>query len=422
MGATIGVLGSKKAVDTMMTLVEDYPQYSFLDLSYNDETESEGIFRRNKERMDVCLFTGPWPYTKVLSALGTSGAGIPMVYANHTGGLYQTIARMLINGADLSRVSIDVISEDDAKTAFSEIGYQPEKLFLMPFVGAVPRESFISFHRELWREGRTTSMITLLSTAYRDLKQERLPVYHSSVGVVAMREAVARAVLELQSVKLREQQLVVGLVEVTDAPQEALGQALMEYGERVGLGVVPMDGGRYALFLTRGGLKQITNGFRSFHLPEKLSEMFLTTVHCGLGVGPTVNTCYSKALMALNYARKEDESCAYVIFDDGQVNGPLVGNSAGLAYNRRSIDRRVLANVDDSGLGVATLSKVKAALADTGSVLTTPEQLADSLRISKRNARRILVKLSDAGLATIIGIDQPGTRGRPQRVFQVHLI
>jgi len=197
----------------MMTLVEDYPQYSFLDLSYNDETESEMIFKNSKERMDVCLFTGPWPYTKVLSSLGRKDAGIPMVYANHTSGLYQTIARMLINGADLSRVSIDVISEEDANTAFAGIGYQPEKVFLMPFKGAVPRESFISFHRELWKEGRTTSMITLLSTAYRHLKSEQLPVYHSSVGVVAMREAVARAVLELQSVKLREQQVVVGLVE-----------------------------------------------------------------------------------------------------------------------------------------------------------------------------------------------------------------
>jgi hypothetical protein len=52
----------------------------------------------------------------------------------------------------------------------------------------------------------------------------------------------------------------------------------------------------------------------------------------------------------------------------------------------------------------------------------TPEQLADSLRVSKRNARRILLKLTDSGLASIVGIDQPGTRGRPQRVFQVHLV
>jgi hypothetical protein len=326
----------------MISMVKEYPQYSFLNLSYADERESEEIFKRNLHRMDVCLFTGPWPYTKVLSALGPSGPPIPMVYANHTSGLYQAIARMLINGANLNRISIDVISEEDAETAFTGIGFRPKNLYLMPFRGAVPRERFIEFHRDLWKQGRTDSMITRLTSAYNHLKEEGLPVYHSSVDLVSMREAVARAVLELQSVKLQEQQLAVGLIDAvepyTEKDSTALQQALVEYGNKEGLAVVPLDGHRFALFLTRGSHLKLTSRFKSFALPEKLSSVIGSRVCCGLGVGPTVNTCYSKAVMALGYASKAQISCAYVMFDGGEVYGPLVGSSAGLAYSRRSVD------------------------------------------------------------------------------------
>ena len=435
MGSTIGILGHKDIVKVMLDIsIQQYPQYSFLDLSYDDERESEGTFRKNHSRMDVCLFTGVWPYTKVRSTLGQTDLSLPMVYASHSGAIYKTIARMLNEGGDMSRVSVDAVSKEEAWLSFSEVGLQPQELFLMPFSDAAPREQYISFHQDLWREGRTTSMITLHTNAYKHLHREGFPVFHCSIGVAAMREAIVHAVLELQTAQMREQQIVVGLVDVAtprgqvsdemyanQRHKTSLYQALLDFGESAGLSVVPLEGLRFALFLTMGSLNQITNRYTSLALVSKLCELSGSSVFCGFGVGPTVNACYVKALMAQNNAKQCGESSAFVVFDNGDVCGPLGARGASLAYNTRSINKQRIANSQDSGIGVATLSKVKAVIESGGTTLITPERLADELRISKRNARRILIKLTNAGLARVKGIDQTGNRGRPQRLFQVNL-
>jgi len=435
LGSTIGVLGPKDLVATMIELAtEHYPQYSFINLSYTDESETGLTFEKNQHRMDVCLFTGIWPYAKIRNNFAQAALTMPMVHAHHSGALFKTIARMIHLGAIFNRVSIDVVSEDEAELTFAEVGNRPKELFLMPFRDAVPRANYVAFHKDLWRAGRTTAMITLLTSAYSELSQEGLPVYHCSIGLAAMREAIARAVLELQTVQMREQQIVVGVVEVGGHQEKVFGemhagqrhkmslyQIILNFGERTGISVVPLEGLRFGLFLTRGSLQQITSNSSSFSLAAILSEVSGAPAFIGFGVGPTVNSCYGKAMMAHSYAKRFGTSSAFVVFDNGDVCGPLGSTGTSLAYSRRSIDKKMLFNAEESGLGIATLSRVKAVIEGSGTVLLTPEQLADGLRISKRNARRILAKLTDAGLATIMGIDQPGTRGRPQRVFQVNL-
>jgi len=74
-----------------------------------------------------------------------------------------------------------------------------------------------------------------------------------------------------------------------------------------------------------------------------------------------------------------------------------------------------------SGLSVATLSRVQAALRANGSLFITADNLAAYMSMSERNARRILARLEEAGLARVAGLNQAGTRGRPQKVYRVML-
>ncbi|NRG25959.1 hypothetical protein HRF69_02375 [Bacillus circulans] len=49
----------------------------------------------------------------------------------------------------------------------------------------------------------------------------------------------------------------------------------------------------------------------------------------------------------------------------------------------------------------------------------TASDVAEWLKMTPRNARRILTNLEEQGLAKIIGEEVPLTRGRPRKIYQI---
>ena len=432
MGQTIGVIGTPDLVRTVLEIARQFQGHTFLDLHYEDETETVSIFRANKDKMQVCLFTGNWPYAKVKAECQEREISIPLVYISDAGSaVHKTISKLLIDGVDVRRLSIDTITPQEAAESFGEIGLSLDGLYLMPFAGPIRREEFVSFHKSLWKSGKTAAAITFLRTAYLELKQHGVPVYRCTPSTGALREAVVKAVLEAQAIETRSYQLVIGLTEMASGRSSAevyknqrkravLFQSLLEFGEATGISVVPMEGTRFGLFMTRGTLEEVTSGYSSFDKASEITKACSEKVFIGFGVARTAALCYANAELALKYSREAGGGCAFVVSEEGRVIGPLASDG-GLDFRRSTVDKKVLNQALASGLSISTIGKVKSVLARNSTTLITPEQLALSLSISKRNSRRILAKLCAAGLAEVSGLDQPGTRGRPQRVYQINL-
>lgn len=431
MGQTIGVIGTPDLVMTMLEIAKDFPQHTFLDLHYEDETETVSIFRANVSRMQVCLFTGNWPYTKVREECKEE-VNIPLIYISDAGSaVHKTISKLLIEGVDVRRLSIDTITPEEAAESFGEIGLGLEGIHLMPFAGPIRRREFVSFHKSLWQAGKTAAAVTFLRTAYLELKRSGVRVYRCTPSNGALREAVVKAVLAAQAIETRTYQLVIGLVEMAvgkssdevykqQKKRAILFQTLLEFGEAAGISVVPMEGTRFGLFLTRGTLEEVTSRYSSFSKAPDIARACSEKVYFGFGVGHTAALCYAYAELALKYSKEAGEACAFVVSEDGRVVGPL-GSHGGLDFRRSTVNKKVLNHAMLSGLSISTIGKIESVLSRNSTSSITPEQLAIGLSISKRNARRILSKLCDAGLAEVSGLDQPGTRGRPQRVYELKL-
>lgn len=119
-------------------------------------------------------------------------------------------------------------------------------------------------------------------------------------------------------------------------------------------------------------------------------------------------------------------SCSFAVFEDSRVVGPLgtpqlSESMRPLEFATSTTDPALVSMSSQSGLSVATISRVQAALRANGSLFITADNLAAYMSMSERNARRILARLEEAGLAKVAGLNQAGTRGRPQKVYRVVL-
>jgi hypothetical protein len=445
---SIGVVGPPDLVGKTLDVAGGFPQYRFLGLSYEDENDTVPLFERNRARMDVCLFTGNWPYLKVRKYYGGRDCGIPLVYVYDTGlGIYQALAKMLHEGVDTTRLSIDTATPDEAKRCLTDIGLQSEALFFLSVDRPIEKSEFVSFHRSLWKRGKTTAAATFLRSAYAELRGDGMPVYRCTPSLGGLKEAVVRAVLELEALKARASQLVVGLVSfgrrdthssreqrppgesaLSDSPtsRASLLKALLEWAGPLGISVVPLEGGRFGLFMTRGVLEEVTEKETTFETASRIAKRCGRPVFFGFGVAPTASLSFANASLALGYSIEAAQSCAFAVFEDSRIVGPLgSGHSPEtpnpLEFSTSTIDPALVLMSSQSGLSVPTVSRVKTVLRANGSLFITADQLAMSLSISKRNARRILTNLADAGLARVAGLNQGGTRGRPQRIFKVLL-
>ncbi|HHX28158.1 MAG: hypothetical protein ACOX5Q_05415 [Bacillota bacterium] len=457
---SIGVIGPPDLVDKTLQFAESFPQYRFLKLRYEDENDTVPLFEKNRGQMDVCLFTGNWPYFKVMNHYGGRDSGIPLVYVCDTSlGIYQALAKMLHDGVDTRRLSIDTATPGEARQCLSDVGLSPDALYFLPVESPMEKSEFVSFHRTLWEEGKTSAAATFLRSAYVELSGCGMPVYRCTPSLGGLKEGLVRAVLELEALKAKASQLVVGLVSTGRVPDPvsppddpdgrreegeehrasrhrelANGQnsrakllkMLLEWAGPLGVSVIPQEGGRFSVFMTRGVLDEVTHGQTAFETAPRISKACGLPVFFGFGVAPTASLSFANATLAINYAIETSQSCAFAVFEDSRVVGPLgpaaeSAPSHPLEFTTSTTDPSLVSMSSQSGLSVATISRVQAALRTNGSLFITTEQLATYLSISKRNARRILARLEETGLARVAGLNQAGTRGRPQKIYRVSL-
>jgi len=116
-------------------------------------------------------------------------------------GIYQALAKMLHDGVDNSRLSIDTATREEAERCLIDVDLRTEALFFLPVESPIGRKEFVDFHKSLWEKGETTAAATLLRGAYVELKRQGMPVYRCTPSLGGLKEGLVRAVLELEALE-----------------------------------------------------------------------------------------------------------------------------------------------------------------------------------------------------------------------------
>lgn len=406
MALTFGVIGPTDLVPRVAEVVETMPGLVALPLAYSEEQETPKLMADHADDVDAWLFTGVVPHE---IAKGTRPIVLPAEHVSYSGvTLLGTLFRLLSEGRDLSKVSIDTLAPGEVGETLAVAGLPVHTARTMEYEPSVRSRDFVEFHRQAREKYGATVAITCLRSAYDVLKEE-MPVVRLAPSHRDIREAVDALQLQTQSQQHFDAQVALGFVEL-DAPDSELERDLGELGGAV----VRIDNDRYMLVTTRGPLERATDNLRAAPFLERLAARH-ESVHVGLGIGRSAGDAAANASRALSRARLQGEVAA--------VLAAPHDNDRVLAREQRSTETRTDLSRLAARLGMSrrTLQSLRHYLEQQDEPLVTAAELAAAFEVQERSARRLLKRLERAGAAVPVGTIAEGQMGRPPVIYRVDL-
>lgn len=426
----LGVLGADDSLEIIESVTREFSELECLKIVYWKEEEIVDLLEPHIHDADMWLFSGKVPYSLVKE---WGKVKVPMAYVPHMGAsLYRTLLYLSHQqNIRVQDVSFDTFSADELDLFLQEAGIEGGHCWLRHYDGVITAEELADFHEQLWKEGKTRAAVTCLRTADLELRERGVPV-HRVLPTRSGVQAVIHMLLRTnEMLHFKDTQIAVQMMEIDPFRELAGGtfatddwqnaeiktmEKLLRYAKHLHGSLKTAGPGRYAIFTTRGILQQATAGYTTMPDLEETFGIEAEAVTCGIGIGKTANEAEIHAGTALLHAKERGAANWMVFFDDKSIVGPL-GSSEQLSYS--SVSARLQKLGEQTSLSVLTLSKLDSILRKRKTMEINAHELAQSMQILPRSARRILMELESKGLAQVVGEESPNPRGRPRKIYRI---
>ena len=402
----IGVVGPHDLVDDVAATCEEQPGVTARRLHYDHESQAPAIVEAHAGQVEALLFTGVVPYTLAREA---NLLHRPAVFVDYTGAtLLQAAVRLLRDGRDVTRMSIDTVTGADVAGTFGEAGLPVDRVRSLPYRSGLSSDEVIAFHRRQRKAGADVA-VTCISSVYEVLRHE-MPAFRLAPSNHSVRAALRQLLLHVGSQAQEDAQIALGLANLSDGDDGLLKEV-------AGLGgtVARFAPDTYLIVTTRGPLHDATGGFTALPMLRRLADRH-ETVQIGFGLGRSAAEAENLARRALSRARRVGPTTA-VLSLRGETD--IVLESTTPAPPPAEVNLAVIAQ--RVGLSVPTLLRLREVRTTVGDEPLTSREVADQLRVQQRTARRMLHRLELAGLAERTGNLASGTSGRPLTLYRLTL-
>ncbi|SCL26762.1 hypothetical protein GA0070624_3368 [Micromonospora rhizosphaerae] len=404
----IGVVGPHDLVDDVAATCEEQPGVTARRYDYDHESQAPAIVEAHGGQVEAWLFTGVVPYTLAREADVLTR---PATFVDYTGAtLLQAAVRLLRDGHDPTRISIDTVATADVTTTFTDAGLPVDRLRSLPYRSGLTSADVIAFHRRQRRgSSPATVAVTCLSSVYEVLRHE-MPVLRLAPSNHSVRTALRQLLLEANSQAQEDAQIALGLADVPDGDEGLLKEVAVLGGT-----MARFARGTHLIVTTRGPLHDATAGFTALPMLRRLAGRH-DTVHIGFGLGRSGAEAENLARRALSRARRIGPTVAVLSLrgDTDIVLESTAPTPAPQEANLAIIAQRV-------GLSVPTLQRLRQVRHAVGAAPLTTREVAEQLNVQQRTARRMLHRLELAGLAERTGNLASGTSGRPLTLYRLTL-
>ncbi|WP_019120365.1 transcriptional regulator [Brevibacillus massiliensis] len=431
----IAVIGPSDLVHEVLQVAKAFPALKPYPCSYKDVQETQDIVRRWKDQVEVLLFAGPIPYQLALEHVEEHK---PMLYLPHNGtSLYRVFFQLVRENrcnhkSERLRFSIDILRREEIEERLDELELDVDEMFVMEYHTGQNTDDILRFHYELWREQKVDAVLTCVTAVYKRLVEWGVPCYRIIPTKSSITDCLQRAELEGKSVYFSDTQLAIGIISVegfqnrSDSEYDiqrkklSIQQVLIDYSEETQALMNWSSRDEITFVTTRGVIERTTHNFSRYPLLDQIVYRLQVKASIGIGFGRTANEAEHKAREALAKAKSGGGGNCYLVMQDGHVLGPL-GKESQLEYSVRSDDPKRIYLAQQAGLSVATINRLISYCEGCDSYQMTAAELAHGFGIAVRSARRILSTLEQAGLAEVVGEEQPVCKGRPRQIYQLKL-
>ncbi|GAA0429386.1 hypothetical protein GCM10008983_02160 [Lentibacillus halophilus] len=426
-----GIVGPEDTANVIMNILKEFEESIEPSLfTYTTAEETVEIVEKNQYMVDMWLFSGLTPYSHAKK----SSVQQPFFYLELNGtSLTSVLAKMHYHDHhDISRVSIDMIRQRDVYEAYDDLHLSVNDIFFHEYPGYTNLDEVLNFHQQLYNENKVNVCMTCLRYVYEELKKQNIPVYRVTPTKSNIRSTIETSLQRWETMQFKHSQIAVMLVRTgnMDSGQDKhiisydshrlnlqLQSAIVDYAEAITGSFVSLGIGEFIVFSTRGSIEQHVS--EDYTLLERLALITDHPSHIGIGYGDTALTAEANARLAVYHAQNYDEFCAFLVDHNGTIEGPLQERES-ITYGYRTDDQEMNEKLENAGVSIMTYKKMLSVQRNSGNHSLTALIVSEWLKMTERNARRILNSLVNHDLAEIIG-KETAQAGRPRQIYRIRI-
>ncbi|MGY4794724.1 hypothetical protein ACVNNN_06945 [Lysinibacillus fusiformis] len=428
----IGLVGLSSSIKQVLDLADEYKDdFEFIPFHYIRTEEVENIIQENKSSVHAWLFTGPLPYEIVKKKVQTDQI---MVYVPATeSGLYKSFIEMIYQqGKVIEKLSIDTMfSNNISEEAWSQVNMKPLEIYTKMFDLNVDTNELLSFHFQLWKEGKIEGVLTCFPSVCEALRKKGVPAYRMSMSRMEIQQTLRILSEKVKGAYFKDTQIGVEIIEIEYFNRVAeemktpyhlqylelrLKAMVIQLGEKINGSVSEKGNGRYMIYSSRGAIEREIMSLED--TVQNLAFEADTTVAVGIGFGETAYSAEINALRAIKLSKEMKNRETVIVQDDGKIiESP--GKKQELQYASRSQNEILIEKLKNGNISVKTYKKLIALIEKMGWSSFTTKDIATYLEMTERNVRRIVTDMCEVGLAQCIGSEAPATRGRPSKIYKL---
>lgn len=432
----VGLIGPQSSIDILTRNKTNLP-IEFLPLPYKTFKQAVEMVKANEKLCDAMLFTGQTPYTYVSGFLHPN---TPWEYLprNQLSTMCALLKAGLIYG-NLKNISMDGFSKELMETIRTELQTSSTSLhfYNVNFDIFAPDyiQQVIDYHMDNYREGRADLCFTGSQEIYELLIQKGIPtiktnpnfslltqklellllkykVFHNEKNLPAVVTLRPSFQLDHNPYGQNELQLV--------RLKAALAENIYYYAQTLNAAVFTSSD-QYYMFCNADTLEAETHHFSSINnlCHNNIDHPLLEKLAIGIGIGYTMLTAKYASEQALMHAKKNDNSCCYVLDEKKHLYGPVQLKDALLQPETKTSNLEAISR--QTNLGLPTLQKLEQVIRQYKVKNVTATELAFYCSMPLRSMNRLLQRLEDHGYVTIVGKEPQPNSGRPRRVLRINL-
>lgn len=272
-------------------------------------------------------------------------------------------------------------------------------------------------HIKLWKEGKIDVSITRSSNILQKLDKENVNYIFLMPDKFHAIESFGRLIKEVELKKLQENSSVAIYMKVDEGYDlKNIINSIYDYRNISFTNLIINHYERNIEILsTYKEVLELTNNLQECSLSKYIFDKTNYQLNIGYGIANTIYQAIKNSISAFKEAQNYPISSSFIHNDNGNVIGPLNSNNIKIINN---IVTPQINNISKkTGLSTLTIQKLFSIKDKLEENEITIGVLSEYLGISIRNANRILSKLVEANVATVLYTKQTETKGRPKKVF-----
>ncbi|WP_026688823.1 hypothetical protein [Alteribacter aurantiacus] len=428
----LGAVGPEDSIKKIIQEASRFDDLELIPFPYEKTEETKEIIETNRGKVDYWLFSGqaPYFYARTYNLVEEHEATYPPLYGSSL--LGKLLKAQYKKGTILPSISVDTISDEEMDSFRNMFSLEDLNVYNYPYEGYLPADEIVSFHENLYKEGKIDAAFTSIRSVYLELKERGVPCYRVTPTELAIQLTIKFLRERIHSALYRKSQIaIVGIERIQEPGQSEedyysfkskhqdldLKRLILLYAEKVHGSYVQMGDGLFFIYTTLGELEYQTYQplFNLIYQAEMQTGLRLRTV---TGYGRTAIEAEQNVRLAFREARSTRERIIVTVDEDKAVH-QVYEDKGEVTYNQRMWGEEWLEKFKAAHISPAIVSKIQSISSYYGRETVTAKDISTWLNSTDRNARRILTALEEMGLARISGEEQPGQRGRPRKIYKL---